>query len=132
MTLTEYQDFLRQLREELAGLTDHPRDKIRIAAQHLKNLEFSFILGRMSLDPFTATQATVLKTIDDIDKMTFDDLKARPNFERHFTGGDHDEWSRYAKAARIKLLGNAYSLLYRLRSDDPEAWDEVNETNYDD
>ena len=121
------------LRKRIAALEDHSPEEIRIAAEQLKKLEFSFNLGNMEYDLFGLKRKDVLKIIDKIDGYDFKKLVDTRNIEPEYEeGGDKTSWAEQAKTSRIRLIVTAYLLLHRLRSDEPEAWDEVNELYFDD
>ncbi len=122
-----------ELRAQITRLPDHSDEEIRIAADQLKNLEYSFNLGNIDIDLFEMRKEGVLREIDRIDSYSFQKLVETKNLEPAYKEGeDKEEWSEMAKTSRIRLIVQAFTLLSRLRSDEPEAWDEVNELYFDD
>ena len=124
---------IETIKTEIAGLPDHNDEEIRIANEQLKNLEFSFNLGNMDIDLFGMTKSGALAQIGAIEKMDFEELLATRNLEPEYVQGENKEdWARAARVSRIRLFAHEFTLLSRLRSDEPEAWDEVNELFFDD
>ncbi|MBN2510021.1 MAG: hypothetical protein JXB03_07085 [Spirochaetales bacterium] len=124
---------IETMKSRIEALPDHDSEQIRIAHEQLKNLEFSFNLGNMEIDLFSMSKNDVLTLIDDIAGMDFQLLLATRNIEPEYReGSDKEAWAAMARESRIRLLVHEFTLLSRLRSDEPEAWDEVNELFFDD
>jgi hypothetical protein len=132
MKKTDFEKAYDDYVSRITSTPDHSQKEIRMADQQLKGLDYSFELGRIDVDMFTITKEGLLKALADIRSMDFDTLAATKNFEPAYGGGDKEEWANDARHARIKLLAEKFLLLARLRSDEPEAWDEVNELYFDD
>jgi hypothetical protein len=95
-------------------------------------LHFSFIMGSLDIDIFEMTATDLLGVFEKIAALSFEDLRRTPHFEKPFDGGDRERWADYARLQRIEFLLKKYTFLLRLRNDEPEAWDDVNELVFDD
>lgn len=129
---SEYADRMNGLRAELRSLPDNTDAEIQRTAETLESLNYSFDLGAIELDLMRFRMADLEREFDRIDRWGFEEAVANRNFEPEYTGGDREEYTREFKLSRMKLLLEKYRFLCRLRSDEPEAWDVVNELYYDD
>ena len=126
-------DRISQLKAQVYALPDHSRKEIALAADHLSQLQFSFNLGKIDVDLPRMTRGEVIREIERINSYSFQKLAASRNFEAEYRDGeDKEAWALMAKESRIKLLVSSFQLVSRLRSDEPEAWDKVNELIFDD
>jgi hypothetical protein len=117
----------------LDKLPSHSSEEIKTAAHQLAGMHADLSLGRLEIDGEKLTADMVREQIREIEKMDFSELDKSVNIEKPYDGSmTQDDWSRYAKVNRAELLLKQYSLLCRLRSDEPEAWEEINELFYDD
>lgn len=124
---------ISQLKAKVYALPDHSRKEIAVAADHLSTLQFSFNLGNIDVDLPRMTRSEVIREIERINSYSFRRLAETRNFEAEYRDGEDKEvWSLMAKESRIKLLVSSFQLVSRLRSDEPEAWDAVNELFFDD
>jgi hypothetical protein len=119
-------------RQKLSSSRRHTPEEISKATRQLRALQFSFEIGNLDVDLLDMTAPGLLALVDEIAALSFDELRKTRNFERDYEGGDEQQWANYARWQRISLLLRNYELLVRLRSDEPEAWDEVNELFFDD
>jgi hypothetical protein len=67
-----------------------------------------------------------------IEGMSTEELRAGWMFEPPFDPRDPESWTALAKRIRIAYLCEQFELISRLRDDEPEAWDEINELYFDD
>lgn len=128
----EYRQRLESLRKKVTELPTHSQERVKEAADRLRMMDYDFHLGTMNIDMFEISRDQLVSEIDRIAAMDFDALRRNPNFEREYSGGDKEAWANYARLQRIELLVDRFTLLSRLRDDEPEAWDEVEELYYDD
>lgn len=119
-------------RKRIETLPAHDRNAIDIAAKQLEMLHASFYTGTMDLDLKRMTKDDVLKTIDSLESMDVDAMRSSWMFEPPFDSQDPEGWLKQAKLIRITYLVEQFELVSRLRDDDPEAWDEINELYFDD
>lgn len=132
MSSSKFDKKYQELFEHLEDLPLHSEETIRQTANHLRMLHYSFELGNMHVDLFNMTPEGLESELEHIKKMSFDDLVLTRSFEKEYVKGDRQTWAEYAKLYRMTLLVDKYDFLVRLRDNEPEAWDEVNETHFDD
>ncbi|MBN2658569.1 MAG: hypothetical protein JXR86_16050 [Spirochaetales bacterium] len=133
MTQEEYSVTMAKVYRDLDTLPEHSHQAIRIAAEQLSGMTADLGLGRLEIDASSLTKSEVKKMLREMETLDFEDLEKTVNIEKPFDGSmKQDAWSRYAIANRAELLLKQFTLLSRLRSDDPLAWDEMNELFYDD
>ncbi|MBB6479815.1 hypothetical protein [Spirochaeta isovalerica] len=133
MTEKDYMNVMANAYHTLESLPDHDREAIRIAAEQLSGMNADLSLGRLEIHASTLAKSDVKRQLQEIEELSFDELGSSINIEKPYDGSMTEEaWSRYAKAGRAELLLKRFTLLSRLRSDEPEAWDEVNELFFDD
>ena len=128
-------DFKKELdsyKSKIKNLSSHSNEEIRIAKEQAEMITFSINLGKIDLNLLSLKRDEFLEEITKIENLTFNELKDNVNFESPYNGEDKEEWANYSKISRIKLLIDNFLLVSRLRDDEPEAWDEVNELFYDD
>ncbi len=104
--------------------SDAPADKIEETAKTLENMNYEpvllvktpgfFRMGRKELE----TEVSRINEMSDAEMMA-EGFAENANFSEF-------------KAKHLQLLIYHYSLLCRLRNDDPEAWDTINELMEDD
>jgi len=128
----EFSRQLAELRSRVERLPEHPKERIDQTADRLRGMSFDFHLGTMEIHMFEITRGELLDEIDRIAAAGFGELRRKPNFEEGYSGGDEERWANYARLFRIRMLVDKFELLSRLRDDEPEAWDEVEELYVDD
>jgi hypothetical protein len=131
MPSSKFDKKYQELLEYLEDLPLHSDEIIRQTANHLRMLHYSFELGNMHVDLFNMAPEGLESELEHIKKMSFDDLVLTRSFEKEYVKGDRQSWAEYAKLYRMTLLVHKYDFLVRLRDNEPEAWDEVNETHFD-
>lgn len=119
-------------RKKIEVLPDHDQKAIDVAANQLEMLHASFYTGTMDLNLKRMSKDDVLKSIDSIESMDIEKMRSSWMFEPPFDNGDPEGWLKQARLIRIAYLTEQFELLSRLRDDDPEAWDEINELYFDD
>jgi hypothetical protein len=124
----KYGEYVRRLE----ALPVHSAERIRAAARQLRMLHFDFELGSLDVDLFEITSDRLLTVFEKIAALSFEELRRTPHFEKPYTGGDRRQWADYARLQRIEFLLRKYEFVVRLRNDEPEAWDAVNELFFDD
>lgn len=129
---SEYADRMGGLLSELRSLPVNTDAEIERTAQTLESLHYSFDLGAIELDLLRFRAADLEREFGRIDRWSFEEVVGNRNFEPEYEGGDRDEYAREFKLSRMRFLLEKYRFLCRLRSDEPEAWDVVNELYYDD
>jgi len=125
---TRYDEYVKRL----TALPVHSRDRIEAAAKQLRMLHFDFELGGLDVDLFEITADELLAVFESIARLSFEELRRTPHFEKPYQSGDREQWAEYARLNRIEFLLKKYEFLVRLRNDEPEAWDAVNELFFDD
>ncbi|WP_319558829.1 hypothetical protein [Marispirochaeta sp.] len=119
-------------RKKIEVLPKHDQKAIDVATNQLEMLHASFYTGTMDLNLKKMSKDDVLKTIDSIESMDAEKMRSSWMFEPPFDSSDPEGWLKQARLIRIAYLTEQYELLSRLRDDDPEAWDEINELYFDD
>ncbi len=123
---------LEEYRKRINSLPEHDRKSIDIAAEQLRMLQASFNTGSMDVDLINITKTNLLDLFQEIDGYSLEELRKTWMFEPPFDPAKPEEWLDHAKQVRIAYLTEQFELLSRLRSDEPEAWDEINELFFDD
>ena len=103
-------------------------------------LEAAIPLPFLGADVREMSRTDCISTIKNIAGMSPDELSRRRGIERSLdavygpepSDEERQEWARTVKASRIDQLIRAFELVSRLRSDEPEAWDEIEELYFDD
>jgi len=126
-----YQAAKQEIYRRLEQLPDHSPETVKQTADHLAGLNATLAVGRMDLDPRESRQE-IRRRLEAIDRLPLAELEATRNIEPPYAGGDRDSWARDTRLARMNLLLKQYTLLSRLRDDEPEAWDGINELFFDD
>ena len=126
-----------EIRQRLMSLPDHSAGRIKATADQLRMLHFSFVMGSLDVDLFEMTGSELLEIFEKIAALSFEELQRTPHFEKPYHGEDQsaenrEQWADYARLQRIEFLMKKYAFLLRLRDDEPEAWDQVNELVFDD
>jgi hypothetical protein len=119
-------------RRRIANLPDHSRREIDIAADQLTMLHAAFNTGSLDIDLLRMSKEDLLKIMESIDAMSLEEMRSGWMFEPPFDSGDPEGWLRQAKDIRLNYLTEQFETLSRLRDDEPEAWDEINELYFDD
>lgn len=131
----EFESYLNETVARIKALPEHNDEQRRIASDQLAMLHYSFMTGNLDVDIPNMRKADILKVLENIAAQDYESLAEKPNFEKPWTEDSpmsREEWANNARAARIRLAAEAFILMSRLRSDEPEAWDEVNELVFDD
>jgi hypothetical protein len=103
---------------------DAPSDKIESTASDLEGVSYEPVLLLKTPGFFRMGRKNLEEEIDRIHEMTIKEMMA----EGFAENANFNE----LKAKHIQLLIYHYGLLCRLRSDDPTAWDTINELYEDD
>lgn len=120
----------RKLEAEILQLPDHSPEEVESAAHHLEMLHYQNMLEAVDRDFLRYHKLNVLKKLQEIARMDAAHLRD--------TRTVVEEWDRPEVMAeenrrrRMELILREYKKLWRLRSNDPKAWDEINELYYDD
>ncbi len=123
---TLYEEIVAKTR----ALPDHDADAIEAAAHHLEMLHYQNLIDFTSKDFLRLTNAEFIAELDLVMKMSPGKLGA--------TATVIEEWEEGAKSAeenrsrRLDFMFREFEKLCRLRANEPEAWDEINELYYDD
>lgn len=135
----QYQQLLNSFRDECKALDEGiDQGMIDTAANHLKSVDFDMDMGRIDIDLPSMRSGDLISYINKIDAMDRSELEKTKNFEyspeeyKKRQGSDGKEYTRYAKLSRIDLIMDRYRFIRRLRLNEPEAWDTVNEICCDD
>ena len=118
--------------ERIKKLPDHKRKKIDIAAEQLSMLQASFNTGSMNIDLVHMQKQELLEVFDKIEAMDMEIFRSVWMFEPPFDARNPEKWLAQSRIIRIAYLTEQFELLSRLRDDEPEAWDEINELFFDD
>gem|GEM_PF-1445271 len=120
----------RKLEAEIDRLPDHTPEEVESAAHHLEMLHYQNMIEAVDRNFIRFRKTDVLKKLEEIARMNAEHLRA--------TRTVVEEWDRKDVTAeenrrrRMELIVREYKKLCRLRSNDPTAWDEINELYYDD
>ena len=132
MNKDDYAGKIENLRNKLSGFPVNTPGEVKIAADQLDGMSADLGIGNLEIDYRNLDSNGALAMFDRIVSLSFEELESDRNIERPYSGGDKEEWARGARLSRLEILVKQYGLLCRLRADDPEAWDEINELFYDD
>ncbi|MFQ3621354.1 MAG: hypothetical protein SNJ78_10490 [Spirochaetales bacterium] len=119
-----------ELVQEVKALPDHTREEIESAAHHLEMLHYQNLLDGVDKNFIRYTKAQVLQKLQEIITADVGILPAQATVV--------EEWDRrdlnpeVNRRRRMELIVREYKKLCRLRSNEAEAWDEINELYYDD
>lgn len=134
MKAEDFSASIQEYREIIEEQPDYPSQTIESTAKTLEDLSFSFTLGDMDVDLFRLDKKGFLNLLEKIEDLSVSAIEDSPTIfdppQNH--SPSLEDWARNAKARRIEVLLEKFLFLQRLRQDDPEAWDEVNELFYDD
>ena len=119
-------------RGRIERLPDHSSKQIDIAADQLTMLHAAFNTGSLDIDLMHMGKEDLIKTMERINAMSLEEMRAGWMFEPPFDGDDPEGWMKQAKDIRLNYLTEQFETLSRLRDDQPEAWDEINELYFDD
>ena len=119
-------------RDRIAQLPDHSQKEIDLAAKQLSMLDASFNTGTLDIDLARTSKKDLLAILDRIASMDMNEMREGWMFEPPFDGRNPAAWLEQAKSIRQNYLTEQFELVSRLRDDDPEAWDEINELYFDD
>jgi hypothetical protein len=133
MTKQEYRNEMEVLYKQLDNLTEHGDEAIRITAEQMEGMNADLNLGKIEIDVRKTNKHKIRNLMLEIEDLSFGELENSLNIEKAYDGSmSREAWSYYAKHNRCQLLIKQYALLCRLRNDDPEAWEQLNELFYDD
>lgn len=118
MAKKKWKESLREISE------DAPQDKIEVAAKTLESKTYEPILLLKTPKFLRMKRADLEKEIARVRAMSDKEMMA----EGFAADADFDSF----KAKHLQLLIYHYKLLCRLRNDDAEAWDTINELYEDD
>ncbi len=118
--------------KRISDLPDHDQKSIDIAAEQLRMLQASFNTGSMNINLITMTKNDLIELFRKIETLKLEEFRKTWMFEPPFNPAKPEEWLDHAKQVRIAYLTEQFELISRLRSDEPEAWDEINELFFDD
>lgn len=124
------QALYRELAEGISRLPDHSAEQIESAAHHLEMLHYQNLLESVDRNFIRYRREEVLKKLKEIAIADIASLKANPTVVEEW---DNPKVSpEENRARRMRLIYREYKKLCALRSNKPEAWDEINELYYDD
>ncbi len=126
----DIQALYRELAGEISRLPDHSPEEIESAAHHLEMLHYQNLLESVDKNFIRYRKEEVLKKLKEIAIADIANLKAGSTVVEEWDnpGVTPDE----NRARRMRLICREYKKLCALRSNQPEAWDEINELYYDD
>jgi hypothetical protein len=127
-----FRERYEEIKERLLSLPNHTTDRIKATAEQLRKLHFSFMMGSLDIDIYEMTAPELLGIFEKIAALSFEELQRIPHFEKPYRAGEREQWADYARLQRMEFLLRKYAFLVRLRDDEPEAWDDVNELVFDD
>ena len=119
-------------RGRIASLPDHSRKEIDIAADQLSMLHAAFNTGSLDIDLKRMSKEDLITIMKKIDAMSLEEMRSGWMFEPPFDSENPEGWLKQAKDIRLNYLTEQFETLSRLRDDEPEAWDEINELYFDD
>lgn len=119
-----FQNRIEKLRNRVRTLQDvTDTEKIKQTAEMLQGMHFNPTLLFRTENFLFFTREDLLKEIDRVASWKTGDLQKQ---------GVGAEDTETLKLNHVSLLVYHYRLLLRLRKDEPEAWDEINELYEDD
>ena len=121
-----------QYRKRIALLPEHDSKQVEQAATQLDMLHASFNTGSLDLPLTRMRKHEVIEQIGRFERMNVKEMREGWMFEPPFDPEDPSGWLEKAKEIRKAYLTEQFELISRLRDDDPEAWDEINELYFDD
>jgi len=119
-----------QLRREIESLPAHSAAEIEAAAHHLEMLHYQNLLDSVAKDFIRLTKEDVLNKLQEIAFADPPALESNPTVVEEWRNPDVSAETN--RIRRMKLVAREFKMLSRLRSNEPEAWDEINELYYDD
>ncbi|GAB4369292.1 MAG: hypothetical protein Kow009_05940 [Spirochaetales bacterium] len=120
----------RELAEKVSQLPDHTQEEIESAAHHLEMLHYQNMLESADKDFLRYRKEDILNRLKKIATADPSTLKASRTAVEEW---DNPEISpEENRVRRMQLIYREYRKLCALRSNKPEAWDEINELYYDD
>lgn len=122
----------KEYKKRIERLPDHDQKRIDVAADQLDMLEVSFNTGSLDIALKRIRKQELIQILDMIAAMDTDALRAGWMFEPPYDPRDPEGWTALARRIRINYLCEQFELISRLRDDEPEAWDEINELFFDD
>ncbi len=134
MDRTVYRSKIESLMDEVKQMPVHSKSRIDETARGLEDIAFTFTLGDLEADLFRLTNGDFMDLLTEVDQQSVNQLEGNPTIfdpSRNETESLED-WGRAVRWKRMEILADKYRFLIRLREDEPEAWDEVNELFYDD
>jgi hypothetical protein len=132
-----FRERYEEIKKTLKSLPVHSAERIQSTADQLRMLHFRFVMGSLDIDIFEMTASELLEVFEKIAALSFEELRRTPHFEKPYPDEDQnaerrEQWADDARLQRIQFLMKKYMFLLRLRDDEPEAWDAVNELVFDD
>lgn len=121
-----YDDIVRMA----AGLPEQGKDAVETAAHHLEMLHYQNLVDFTGKDFLRLTNQEFLAELDRVMKMSPRELGVTATVIEDWTDGAASAEANRAK--RLEFMFKEYGKLCRLRANDPEAWDEINELYFDD
>ncbi len=119
-----------KLAEEISSLPDHTSNEIESAAHHLEMLHYQNLLDSVDKNFLRYRKEDVLKKLKEIAIADIAKLQSTRTVVEEWENPDVSPETN--RARRMELIVREYQKLCRLRSNEPEAWDEINELYYDD
>ena len=113
---------MHEIKKELESQPETSSEEIEQAAKELEQLNFSptFILGVPNF--IRMTKSGILGKIDEVAAYPKEKL-----VELGFSPAELEDNGEKKKLTQMKIMLYHFKLLTRLRKNEPEAWDEVNE-----
>ena len=126
--------------DHVKALVTHDTASIERAADRLSMMHAVIDVPFIESDVALLTRDECVGELVTIRDMSVKELSSRRGIEESLekwygpeaTAQQRQNWIRYVKRSRAEQLVRAFELVSRLRSDEPEAWDEINELYYDD
>ena len=121
-----YEEVVRKVN----ALTDHGPEAVEAAAHHLEMLHYQNLIDFTSKDFLRLTNREFLAELAEVMKMPPRRLGVTATVIEDWSAGP--EAAEENRAKRLDFMFREYDKLSRLRANEPEAWDEINELYYDD
>ncbi|MCX7788891.1 MAG: hypothetical protein N2442_14475 [Spirochaetes bacterium] len=124
------QDLYKTLVEEVSRLPDHSPEEIESAAHHLEMLHYQNLLESVDRNFIRYKKEDILRKLKEIAIADIANLKANSTVVEEWENSNVTPEEN--RARRMRFVCREYKKLCALRSNQPEAWDEINELYYDD
>ena len=119
-----------EIARQVAGFTEFDDAAIESAAHHLEMLYYQNLIDFTGKDFLRLKNKEFLAEIDAVMNMSARTLGTTATVVEDWTDGPASAEANRTK--RLEFMFKEFDKLRRLRANEPEAWDEVNELYYDD